>query len=182
MIQHIIVEAVSCKDIPLVVLCVYRPVFPQFLRCQHQHAVIAQLIILDDGQCREGFAQTDTIRNDTAAVFLNLVNGPHHAVTLELIKLVPNQRRLNARLGLDDGFFRQFAQISLKDMIKRDEIDSLRRILLIENFHFREDFFRHILHHSRIVPNTVKNLQNTLPHCPAVYAGIHIITGRRRNP
>ena len=67
-------------------------------------------------------------------------------------------------------------------MIKRDEIDSLRRILLIENFHFREDFFRHILHHSGVVPDTVKDLQDRLPHGPAVNAGIHIVTCGGRNP
>lgn len=73
MVQYVVVETVGGQHIALVVALVERPVVAQTLGCQNEHAVIAQLVILDDRQCLEGFAQTYTVGNDATAEAVQLV-------------------------------------------------------------------------------------------------------------
>ena len=98
---------------------------------------------------------------------------------MEFIQFVPDKGFFDARLGLDNVFLGEFPQIRLKDVVKRDEIDRLRRILLIEYFHFRQDFFGHILHSSRVVPDILKVLKESLCHLPSIHTGVGVVARRR---
>ena len=55
-IQHIVVEPVSGKDVASIIGLVESPVVPQPLGAEHKHAIIPQLIIFDDSKGFEGFA------------------------------------------------------------------------------------------------------------------------------
>lgn len=86
-VEHVVVEPVSRQDVALVVGLVERPVVAQALGRQHQHAVVAQFVVLDDGQGFEGFAQTHAVGDDAATKAVQLVDGAHHTVALELEEL-----------------------------------------------------------------------------------------------
>ena len=181
-IQHIVVEAISDEDIALVVLGINRPVFPKLLWCKHQHPIIPQFIVFDNRQSREGLAQTNAVGNNAAAVLFDFVNSAHDPIPLELVELVPNKGLLDACPGLDDGLFREFPQIRFEDVIEGNKVDGLRRIFLVEDFHFRENLFRHIFHGGRVFPDSVKKLQEALCCATSVHAGIGVIAQRRRQP
>src|SRR3546814_8942637 len=67
MVQHVIIEAVACQDVAAIIGLVERPVVAQPLGTEHQNAVVAQLVVFDDGQGLEGFAETDAIGDYAAA-------------------------------------------------------------------------------------------------------------------
>jgi hypothetical protein len=60
------------------------------LGTKHQHAVVAQLVVLDDGERLEGFAEADAVGDDAAAEALQLVDRADNAVALELVELLPD--------------------------------------------------------------------------------------------
>src|SRR3546814_9904872 len=72
MVQHVIIEAVACQDVAAIIGLVERPVVAQPLGTEHQNAVVAQLVVFDDGQGLEGFAETDAIGDYAAADALQL--------------------------------------------------------------------------------------------------------------
>ena len=84
-IEHVVIETVGGEEIAWVVGLVECPVVAQPLRHQHQHAVIAKLIIFDDGQRLESFTEADAVRNNTASQPLQLVDSPNDAIPLELV-------------------------------------------------------------------------------------------------
>src|SRR5664279_51172 len=105
MIEHVIVESIRGQDIPAIVRLVDGPVVPQPLRTKDQHTVVAQLMILDDGQSLERLAQSDAVGEDAAAKSVQLVDGSHGAVALELVELLPYDGVADAGRTLDHGFF-----------------------------------------------------------------------------
>ena len=75
MVQNVVIEAIYGKQIALVVNRVDRPIIAQLFGTQHQHTVVSQLIVFNNGQPLEGFTQTYAVRNDTAVIFFELVDG-----------------------------------------------------------------------------------------------------------
>src|ERR1017187_4831045 len=63
-VQNIIMETVRRKDVPLIVRFVERPVVAQSFWNQHQHAVVPQFVVFDDGESLESFAEANTVGND----------------------------------------------------------------------------------------------------------------------
>ncbi|MNF79992.1 hypothetical protein D3C84_622230 [compost metagenome] len=49
MAQHVIAESVTGKDVGLEITVVVEPVVRQFFGAEHQHRLVAQFVILDDG-------------------------------------------------------------------------------------------------------------------------------------
>ena len=101
-VQNVVVEAVGREDVAPVVRLVERPVVAQPLRAEDQHAVIAQLVVLDDGQGLERLAEADAVGDDAAAEAVQLVDRSDDAVPLELEELLPDDGVADARGGLDD--------------------------------------------------------------------------------
>ena len=95
---------------------------------EHQHAVVAQLVVFDDGQGLEGFAEADAVGDDAAAVAFEFVDRADDAVALELEELFPDDRVADAGRGFDDAFLVQlFAEI-LEEMKEDQEVDERRRL------------------------------------------------------
>ena len=129
-VEHVVIQPVSGQHIALVVGFVKRPVVAQAFGCQHQHAVIAQLVVLDDRQRLECFAQAHAVRDDAAAKAGQLVDGTHHAVTLELEKLLPDHCIADACGGLDDLLFVQRVTLAAEDVVQDQGIYVKRRLVL----------------------------------------------------
>ena len=123
-IEDVVIETVRRQDIALVVRFVQRPVVAQAFGAQHQYAVIAQLAVLDDGQGLEGLAQAHTVGNDAAAEAFQLVDGSHHAVTLELVQLLPDHCVADARGGFDDALFVHTFAVGGKEMLEHERVDA----------------------------------------------------------
>src|SRR3546814_98122 len=101
-----------CQDVAAIIGLVERPVVAQPLGTEHQNAVVAQLVVFDDGQGLEGFAETDAIGDYAAADALQLVDSADDAIPLKLEQLVPDGRVADARRGLDNPLLVQLvAQI-----------------------------------------------------------------------
>jgi hypothetical protein len=74
MAEDRVAEAVVDKRIQLAVVVglVDGPVFAQLFGAEDEDFVVAELVILDDGQRFEGFAESDAIGDDAAVVDVDL--------------------------------------------------------------------------------------------------------------
>ena len=115
-VENVVVEAVGGEEVAAVVGLVERPVVAEPLGHQHQHAVVAQLVVFDDGQGLEGLAEADAVGDDAAAQALQLVDGADDAVPLELVELLPDGGVADAGGGLDDALFVQFVPACLEEL------------------------------------------------------------------
>ena len=122
-VEHVVVEPVSRQDVALVVGLVERPVVAQALGRQHQHAVVAQFVILDDGQGFEGFAQTHAVGDDAATKAVQLVDGAHHTVALELEELFPHHGIADAGGGLDNTLLVHLVTAVTKQVMQHHGVD-----------------------------------------------------------
>ena len=89
--EHVVVEAVLGEDVGLEVAVVVQPVVGELLGAEHQHGVVAQLVVLDDGQGGEGLAQADAVGQDAAVVGFQLVDDAGGGIALEVEELLPDQ-------------------------------------------------------------------------------------------
>ena len=82
-----------------------RPVVPESFGAQDQHAIVPQLMILDDRKGLERLPQAHAVGQNATAEALELVDGPDDAVALETIEFVPDDGVANARRRFDDTLF-----------------------------------------------------------------------------
>jgi len=78
-VEYVIVEAVGGEEIAAIVGLVKCPVLSESLGHQHQHSVVAKLVVFDNGKRLEGLAEADAVSNDTTAETLQLIDGPDDA-------------------------------------------------------------------------------------------------------
>ena len=138
-IENVVIEAVGGEEVAAVVRLVECPVVAQALRHQHQHAVVAQLVVLDDGERLEGLAEADAVGDDAAAEPFQLVDGPDHAVALELVQLLPDRGVADAGGGLDDALLVQFVAEVLEDVEEGQVVDERRGFRIGEFLKRREE-------------------------------------------
>ena len=122
-VEYVVTEAVGGQEVAAVVGLVERPVVTEPLGHQHQHAVVAQLVVFDDGQGLEGLAEADAVGDDAAAQSLQLVDGPHNAVPLELVELLPNRGVADTSGRLDDAFLVQLVAEILENVEEGQVVD-----------------------------------------------------------
>jgi hypothetical protein len=115
-----------------VVGLVERPVVAQAFGRQHQDAVVAQLVVLDDGERLEGLSQAHAVGQDAAAEALELVDRADDAVSLELVELLPDPRVADAGGALDDALLVQLVAQVLEQVVEDAEVDGRRRLLFGE--------------------------------------------------
>ena len=180
-VQDVEVEPVGGEKVAPVIDGVERPVFPELLRTQHKDAVVAQLVVLDDGQSLEGLSEADAVGNDAAVVFLDLIDGTQYAVPLKAVELAPDEGIFNARSGLDDLVFLKLAEQFQEDVVEREEIDQFGRPILVKLADLSEHGRFYILHDSRVVPNAVKPAQEARGFVRRGEAGVHFVARRRHD-
>ena len=131
-VENVVVEAVGGEEVAAVIGLVERPVVAQALRHEHEHAVVAQLVVFDDGERLEGLAEADAVGNDAAAEPFQLVDGPDDAVALELVKLLPDGGVADAGGGFDDALFVQFVTQVFENLEEGQVVDERRRFRIGE--------------------------------------------------
>jgi hypothetical protein len=106
--------------------------------------VVAQLVVLDDGQRGVGFAQTDAVGQDAAVVGVDLVDRAFGAVLLEVEQRLPD-------VGIDDGGLVEKlgivflpGQEALEDVKQRLEVDELRGVIDVELLQVAQDLCLHV--------------------------------------
>ena len=125
-VEDVVVEAVRREDVAAVVGLVERPVVAQRFGHEHEHAVVAQLVVLDDRQRLEGLSEADAVGDDAAAEALQLVDGADHAVALELVELFPDDRVADAGGGLDDALLVQLVATVAEEVMEDERVDQER--------------------------------------------------------
>ena len=138
-VENVVVEAVGGEEVAAVVGLVECPVVAQALGHQHQHAVVAKLVVFDDGESLEGFAEADAVGNDAAAQPFQFVDGPDDAVALELVELLPDGGVADAGGGFDDALFVQFVAEVFEDVEEGQVVDERRGFGIGEFLEAREE-------------------------------------------
>src|SRR5690554_2965152 len=123
MVEYVVVEAVRRENVALVVGLVECPVVAQTLGRQHQNTIVAQLVVFDDRQGFEGLTEADAVRDDAATEAVELVDGAHYAITLELEQLLPHHGIADAGSGLDDSVLVHLVTAIAKQVMQYQCVD-----------------------------------------------------------
>ena len=90
-VENRVAEAIIGQRIAvIVILGPQSPVVPQALWTQYEDAIVALLVVLHDGERLVGLAQASRVSDDATLIFLQLADGAHDGVLLEVIEFVPN--------------------------------------------------------------------------------------------
>jgi hypothetical protein len=84
-VENVVIEAVGRQEVTSVIRPVKCPIIAQALRHEHEHTVITQLLVFDDGECFKRLAGADAVGNDAAAQPFQFVDGPDNTVALKFI-------------------------------------------------------------------------------------------------
>ena len=156
--QQRVAQAVAGKGVLKVSVggLVQRPVFPQLTGTKHEHALVAQLKILDDGQGGVGFAQAHAVGQDAAAMRAQLGDDTARAVFLKLVKGIPNP-------GVGEPGGNQVVVAGLhrlnvlaEQFVQRFVIDPFRGIVLADAGQRVQHPLLHILRAPPVVPQAVE--------------------------
>ena len=83
-------------------------------------------MVLDDGECLEGFPEPDAVGDDAPAEPVELVDGSHDTIALELEELLPYRRVSDPRGRLDDLLLVQFVALGTEQVVQYQRIDTER--------------------------------------------------------
>ena len=71
-------------------------------------------------------------------VFLQLIDASQCRISLEIKKFLPDDAVLETHVLVGEHILRDVFQELVEDMVERDEVDVLRRILVIHRLHVFE--------------------------------------------
>lgn len=156
-VEHRVAEAVVGQRVAVVVvLGPQGPVVTQALRAQHEDAVVALLVVLHDGERLVGLAQAHRVGDDAALVLLQLADGAHDGVLLEVVELIPDHGLLELEAGADAVVLVVLHEVA-EQVVQGQEIDELGWVLAVERLdlgcHLRGD----LLDHGGVVPDRLEH-------------------------
>ena len=155
-VEHGVVEAVVRERIAVVVvLGPQGPVVTKTFGAQHQDAVVALLVVLDDGQGLVGLAQAHGVRDDAALVLLELADGAHNGIALEVVELVPHHGLLELEAGAQVVV--DVTEEVAEQVVEREEVDELGRVLAVEGLDLGGHLVGDVGHHGRVVPDLLEH-------------------------
>ena len=159
MVQDIIVEAISRKKVALVVDRVDGPVLPELFGGEHQDAIIAQLVVFDDGQRLERLTQAHAVCNDAAIVALKLVDSAENTILLKLVELVPDECVFEAGLRPDDALLIDLFNEVPENVEEGDEVKEVGRLVRGEKVEALKHRILGVAHGGRIVPDCLEPVE-----------------------
>ncbi len=155
-VEHRVGEAVLGERVPVIVVPrVEGPVLTQTLRAQDEHAGVALLVVLDDRERLEGLAQPHRVGDDAALVLLELTDGAHDGVPLEVVELVPDHGLLEFEARPDGVLL--VLHVVAEQVVEREEVHEFRRVLPVERLELVYDRSGHVLHKLLVFPDTVEH-------------------------
>ena len=157
--EHIVAQSVLLQRIVLVVALIGLPVVVQFLGAEHQHTLVAVLVILDDAQRREGLTQAYGVCQYAAIIGLEFIDDSQRRILLEVIEFVPNLRRLEACGLVGQHIFADVLQELIEDVVERHEVDEVGGVLTIDILDVFDDGIRHVRKLLLVIPQVVEVLQ-----------------------
>src|SRR3990172_86819 len=149
-------EAIIDKRIESVVIAVYRPVLPQFLRAQDEYALILQLEILYHRKGLVSFAQTDAVREYAAVVLQDFVDCALGPVPLELEKRPPDARINDLDVEIKQAAFFLVREEGLENMKECLVVNELRGVVLVNLRQVMKHLVLYILDQRVVVPQRIK--------------------------
>lgn len=157
--EHVVVEAILGEKIGLEVAVVVQPVVGELLRAEHQDGFVAQLVVLDDRQRGEGFAQAHAVGQDATTVGLKLVDQAGSRVALEVEQLLPDQAVLVTGAVVGQYIFVHVFQELTEDVVEHQEGDPLRCILLVDRRYVVAEPRGYILKLLRVAPDLLEQTE-----------------------
>ena len=153
-VENVVIEAVGGEEVAAVIGLVECPVVAQALRHEHKHAVVAQLVVFDDGERFKRLAEADAVGNDAAAQPFQFVDGSDDAVPLKLVQLLPDRGVADAGRGFDDALFVQFVAEILEDLEEGQVVDERRRFRVGEFLKAQEESALLLIGRGQRIPET----------------------------
>ena len=94
--EYIVAQAVFGNRIVQVIALIGNPVVVEFLRTEHQHRLIAVLVIFDDTQGCKRLTKTNAVGKYATVVLLQFIDYSQTGIFLEVVELVPYHAVLEA--------------------------------------------------------------------------------------
>ena len=132
--EYIITQSVLYQRVILVVRLEGAPVIIEFLRTEHKHRLVSVLVVFDNAQSSKGLTQTYRVSKDAAIVLFKFVDDGKGSILLEVIKFVPDDTVLKTSSLIGQYIFIDVIKEFIEYVVKRDEVDELRSILIIDRF------------------------------------------------
>ena len=149
---------------------VSHPVIAQLFGAEDKNAQIAVLVVFDDGQRRERFAQTDAVRQNAAVELFQFADDGKNSVFLKGVQLVPDDALLEAVCFIGKVVLADVFEKVTKNIVQREKVEELRTVFLVGG----SDVFQHrvgdILQSLFVVPNRVEQFQIAF-----AFRGVHTV-------
>ena len=159
MAEHIVVEAVFGKGVGLEISVIVEPVLRQPLRAKDENGAVSQLVVLDDGQGREGLPEPDAVRQDAAVIGFQLVDDSGHRIALEGVELLPDEGVLVAGQVIGQNIVGEVFQELVENIEQNQKINTLRRVLLINGGDVIADIGGDVLQSLGVVPDLIEQVE-----------------------
>ena len=154
--EHIVVQAICRNRVVDIIVFIGVPVLRKLFRAEHQHGLVAALIVLDHRESREGFSESHAVCQNTAVIGLKLIDDRKHRIALKVIEQAPDFTLLKSGRLVRQHVLGDIVQKFMKHVVERHKIDEFRRILLIDGADSLNDRLGHILHSATVIPKRLK--------------------------
>ena len=144
-VEHVVLQAVARDGVVHDVRVVGDPVVAQLLGAQHEHVLVAALVVLNHGERGERLAQADRVCQDAAVVGLELVDDGERRVLLEVVELVPDKAVAEAQPLVGQHVLGDVVQELAEYAAERHVVDELGRVFLIHCRHAVDNGIGHVV-------------------------------------
>ena len=159
MVEYVIAQAIPGDGIVDIVGLIGHPVVAEFFGAKDQNPQVAVFVVFDDGQGGEGFAKTDTVRQDTAVILFQLADNGDHGVFLEGVQFVPDLAFLEA-VGLAGQIvFIDLFQKAAENIVKREKVEKFGAVLLVGGGDALQNFVCDVFQVALVIPQLVEQFQ-----------------------
>ena len=157
--KNIIPQTVSGNGVVYIIILIGIPVVGQLFGAENQNILVPILIILNNRQSSEGFAETHTISQDAPVELFQLIDNCQGSILLVIKEHIPNLALFEACCLVGQHILRDVFQELIKNVVKGKEVDKVGAVFVVGSGNGVNDFLRHFLHTGSIVPELVKQLQ-----------------------
>ena len=157
-VEHVVLQAVARDGVVHDVRVVGDPVVAQLLGAQHEHVLVAALVVLDHGERGERLAQAHGIGEDAAVVGLELVDDGERRVLLEIVELVPDEAVAEAQPLVGQHVLGDVVQELAEYAVERHVVDEFGRVLLVHGRDAVDDGVGDVVELAR-VPGVIELLE-----------------------